>query len=186
MALSTLTTDELFQQYTTKAQVDEAGRFKTVPKGSYTFRAESYEPRLGDKPTYEGSDRPNPMFERRFAHVFFRLEDKDGNKKGSIYLDLSWECKRITEGQNTGELDKPSKHWGQIVKALKMESESVGAVLEALKQYPVVGYITEYWVRGEGESREFGDAPKNDEERAALLEAGYEPRNAVQNFSRVK
>lgn len=177
--------DDLYATYTEESQVKEANQFKTVPTALYGFTTESYEVRLGDDPEYPAE------FERQHAHLTLNLftVDKDSGeqvKRGKFFVNVSWQVRRITDGQKAGEMDRASKLWGNIVKALDANEKSVGDTLDLLKQSDSLAiFITEYLVRGEGADREFGRF-KTPEERAALIEQGYTPKNAAQNISKRK
>ena len=165
-----LNISDLYQKKTDEKLVSDANRTPTVPTGAYTLQVTNVSAQVGENPKFP------PLFEREFAHLRANLE-KDGKRVGAIWFDVSWVDKRLDDGK----LDGPARLWGQAVRALDLSEASIGEVLEAFKQYPLTGYITErFHLDDEWKSA------RNEKERADLMVAGAEPRNYVLSLSKIK
>lgn len=183
--MADLNIEELYDQFTTDEAIKEATAFGTIPSGAYTFLPDKVEPRLGDKPEIQS------LFGRKYAHVSGSVVDNQGNKRGKQFIDISWEVWRVNPDDNkavpeadaepTWKMDRTSKLWGQYLKALDAQRESVGSVLKLLTQYPVTLYVTESFKTEEG-----WRSPRTPEDKKAYQESGYQPANFPQSISKAK
>lgn len=166
--MSDYTIDELYNIPVDPAQVKEANAFRVVPAGSYQAIATKVD--IQENPeTFR-----NPG--RKGVRVQASLADNDGNRKGVVFFNASWEAIR----DDKGRLDKDSKLWGQLVKALDMGEKSVGEVIDAAQRYPFKVFVTVAYKRPEG-----GYVyPKTDADAEQAEREGYTPTNFVQSVGR--
>lgn len=170
--------ESLYETHTSKEQVKESQDRFTVPTGRYKFIASKVE-------TVQGAeDHPVPGLQKRpYVKVFGKLVETDPatgeeKRKGSVGFDASWEIRRT----DAGKLDRFAKLWGQMVRALGVETASVGEAVNALKQYPVELYVTEGYKDPAEGWRTIRDADK----RSEVRKAGHDTRNFVDSVSRAR
>lgn len=186
---------DLAEEHVSDAHVAEATAFKTVPNGAYKGIAANIDLKVGDE--------KSPWPGRKMGHIRFSLKDKDDNKKGSIFTDLSWEAYRIIPESNprkavkvtdenrdetkTWALDGPYKLYCQAQKTVTSVGEglSVKGVFDALREQYVTLYITEAF-KNPADKTQKAEYYKTDAERVALVERGWQPQNYVQTIAKVK
>ena len=155
----------LHEKRAEEAVAREANAFRTLRTGNYRLMAEKAEGRIAsDKSPWPGAEMVHLQLDAR------PLEN--GSKGGKIFLDITYQTLRRADGS----LDGPTKLWGQYEKALGATGKSAAEVVEAVLAYPVDGFVTESFKTPMGYR-----TPKTEEERMDFVQAGYEPRNFVQN-----
>lgn len=170
------TMEDLFSQYAKQGMVEEANRFRTVPKGTYTLQVTKVEAQVTKPNAERGSAGGRP-----YAHIAASVLDADGKRKAGVFFNASW-----VEGRNekTGKLDGMSKLWGNIEKAFDVVGKSVGEVLSALTKYPCKAYIDVVY-QDAAYNRFYIKAntgvSEPDQEKE-YLSSGYEPSNTVLNI----
>lgn len=164
-----LNLEELYGKVTSDEQIKESFERRTVPTGRYVFQAERVTPRRLPSDHFLANGE-----EREVGTFAGPLRDDQGNKKGRIMFDSSWDIRR----KENGKLDGLSVLWGQTCTALNMKG--VTEILEAMKAYPVSIYVSESFKTPEGYR-----TARTPEERAEYRRKGYEARNFVQSISRV-
>ena len=170
------TMEDLFNQYASKGLTEEANRFRTVPKGTYTLQITKAEP-AGTKPN---ADRGTPGG-RPYVHVSATVLNAEGKRQAGVFFNASW-----VEGRNdkTGRLDGMSKLWGNLEKAFDVVGKSVGEVIASIQKYPCKAYIdvvyqdaayNRYYIQNNT-----GVSPQDQEKD--YLQQGFEPGNTVLNI----
>jgi hypothetical protein len=96
-----------------------------------------------------------------------------------VNLDELYEKHTSQEPDKRGQPDRAYKLWGQVVRALGMEKDSIGEVVNAISQYPLSTYVTESFKTPEG-----GRVARDKEQRATYRKAGFQPRNYVDSVSK--
>lgn len=168
--------EALANTFTAPEQVKESTAFRTVRTGLYRLQAVKATPEVDDSPEARVPGRERVNVQNTAYSVL------TGERAGTIFYRASWEEHRREDRNGELKLDFEARLWGQLVKALGMEQSSVLDTLQALAQYPLIGYITEPFKAADGTYVNY----KTDDERKALVEQGLEPTNFVQNLSRVK
>ena len=164
-----LNLEELYETYTSDEQIKESFERRTVATGRYVFEPKKASARI--------MPENSPFPGRKTGSFFGQLKDDQGNRKGSLGFDASWEVHR----RDNGKLDSLAVLWGQLVTALDMKAKPVGEVVMSAGQYPVSVYVTEGFKTPTG-----WQTARTPEERTELRKAGYDSRNFVQSISRVK
>lgn len=162
-----LNLEELYETYTSDEQIKESFERRTVPTGRYTFTPK----KAGARVMPENSPFPG----RKTGSFFGQLHDNQGQRKGSVGFDASWEIHR----RENGKMDGLSVLWGQLCTALDMKAKPVGEVVMAAGQFPTSMYVTESFKTPEG-----WRTARTPEERAEYRRLGYDARNFVQSISR--
>lgn len=192
----TFDVQEYFGEFANKSALAEAERFKTVPTGQYTAQVTKREGRYfelkdGQKggqywaAVFGENEAPKAEW-RKGVQLTVDLFNAEGKKISNTRIEASWEEKR----DDKGNLDKLFKRWSQLKKAMfpnlgKDEEKPIGEVFQALEQFPVKVQISEsYKVPALDGSTKWTSA-ENDEVAKTYREAGYEPRNFVNNVSKV-
>jgi hypothetical protein len=116
------------------------------------------------------------------ANIFGGVHNLEtGKRAGSVGFDGSWEVHKTANGG----LDKPSKLWGQLVKALDMTEKPVGEVIQAIPSYPFEAYVTEVFVdETASDPKEKWKTALSQEDREAFRKEGRSPRNFVQGIGK--
>lgn len=166
--------EDLYEKHTDAQNIKESFERMTAPTGRYEFVATKVENLRG------GEDHPlESLRGREYVHVWGKLtkEQPDGTKKGfgHIGFDASWERRTDKRGQPDGAY----KRWGQAVRALNMEKDSIGEVSNAIGQYPFSVFVTESFKTPEGNR-----VARDSEQRKTYRAAGYQARNYVDSISR--
>lgn len=163
--------------YTSEEQVKEATAFKTLPTGAYRFHVEKADPRTDDRPD---SETPGRQTARITAAAFDPLT---GDRKGTTFFNVSWQPFKREDRAGILKQDGPTKLWGQLVKALEAQDQSVADVVQTtIYSAPVDGFLIESMKMPDGSLQGF----KTPEERVALLKDGGEPMNYVANLRKAK
>jgi hypothetical protein len=164
-----LNLEDLYGKVTSEEQIKESFERRTVPTGRYILQAERVTPRRlpSDHFLANGEDREVGTFAGP-------LRDDQGNRKGRIMFDASWDIRR----KENGKMDGLSVLWGQICTALSRRD--VGEVMDAMKIYPVSVYVSESFKTPEGYR-----TARTPEERAEYRKRGYDAKNFVQSVSKV-
>lgn len=152
--------EELYTTYTDEQLVREANAPRLVPPGEYRATAEQVDvTRLGPE---DAERNPRAVIGRAMARVRFLLIGPEGQEAGRLTVRLSWEPVRTSRDQ----LDLASRLWGQLVRAIGAENESVHRILtELLPARPVRLIVQELWRYPDGS---FKNAPADPEARAAF------------------
>jgi hypothetical protein len=170
---TTFSMTDLYGKRADESLVREANAFRTLRTGLYQITTEKIDNRIGsEKSPWPGAY----LFNIQVAAVPVG-EGADDRKGGKQFHEISFESLR----RDTGELATPSKLAGQYMKALGVEGKEIPEVMEAVALYPVNAYITESFKTPEGYR-----TPKTEEERAAYVKSGYEPKNFTQRISAIK
>ena len=171
-----LTMEDLFNKYASGTMVEEANRFRTVPKGEYTIQITKAEPAL----TKPNTERGTPGG-REYARCSASVLNQDGKRQAGVFFNASW-----IEGRNekSGRLDGMSKLWGNLEKAFDVVGKSVGEVIAAVQKYPCKAYIdvvyqdaayNRFYIKSNT------GVSEQDQEKEYLT-AGLEPSNTVLNI----
>lgn len=169
-----LSIDDLYEKHTTAENIKESFDRMTAPTGRYTFTATKVENLRG------GEDHPlESLRGREYVHVWGKMTGiaQDGTEKkfGHIGFDASWERRTDKRQQPDGAY----KRWGQLVRALGMEKDSIGEVSNAISQYPLSIYVTESFKTQDGNR-----VARDSESRKSYRAAGYTAKNYVDSISR--
>jgi hypothetical protein len=176
MDYTTLTPEELFNEHASAGLIDEGSRRATVRTGHYALQVRGYE---GQK------DADGRKSARLRADVF----DEKGARKGNIFFTVSWQTRRT----KTGKLDRASRLWAQLCKALypqesaaSLESKPVADILNTAVKYPIRGFISEAFEVGQDPNgNAIWDEPRGEDasEKIADYRAkGYRAINTVQSL----
>lgn len=189
-----LTIDKLYDKYTSEEQVKAANQAPTVRTGSYRFKVQKIELRTDDRQPGDKFDKDTTMTPgRESARINAALLDKQtGERKGSIFFDVSWEPFEMDDKNGVKRLDSASKLWGNLVKVFdgernvaKLAHPTEGLIIS----YPFDGSVTEAFEMPDGSRKYYrGDtADAREAERKKLIAEGGQPAaNYVQNLYKVK
>jgi hypothetical protein len=165
MSDQTFDLNTLHEKRAEEAVVREANAYRTLRTGNYRLTVEKAEGRIAsEKSPWPGTEM-----------VHLQVDAKpliEGERGGKLFVDITY----VTLRKQDGQLDGPSKLWGQYEKALGCTGKSAGEVVESIRLYPVDGYVTESFKTPMGYR-----TPKTEEERAEFMKSGFEPRNFLQN-----
>jgi len=170
---------ELFGIHTDDAAVDEASKFPTVPGGRY-------ESKIDTRQVFDKGTDPNfkETFDRQYARVSFpayKLVNGEKKKVGRVPFNISWIEKRTARGF----LDRPYQLFNQIKGALGMKGKSVGEVLTAMTEYPLIFNVTEQYAVADADGKKvYKDV--TEENRKFVTENQYNTYNNVNGISKVK
>lgn len=139
-------------------------------------RTGKYVASITHKKKAEAGER-SPWPGRLMFNVRVQLFDQDGNKKGALWASMSPSKVKNDRGQ----LDPPSRLWGQFIIACGMQGQTVGEVFESLDLFQYNVYVKSSFKTPEG-----WKAPTTQEERNAYLSAGYTNKAFLQSVSPVK
>lgn len=190
--MSDLEMDKRFDTETEQSTVDEGTAFRVAPTNGYNVQLEMYEQTVGD-------DKTRP-FEYDRAITTFRCPitvlgagDRE-MRLGSAMVTVSHETKRL----ENGDLDKLSKRYAQLVKALqdiealpKAGTVRSAAVWEAAVTYPIHVFATESFkipssVTTSGWTYVTVRRPEDNEKIAEFKNQGWGAKNFVQAISRYR
>ena len=171
--------EDLFNQYAKSSTVEEANRFRTVKKGSYTIQPTKVDAKVTKK---DENDPTKPQ--RPYAHITASVLDPEGKKVATLFFNASW-----IEGRTlkTGRLDGMCKLWGNIEKAYDVIGKSAGEVIQTMTKYPCKAYVDVVYRDPAGQNyyvKSNTGVSEEDQEKQYLI-AGYEPSNTVLNISKV-
>jgi len=181
--------DERFDQEGDQGTVDEGTAFRVAPTGAYNVQLEMYEQKVG-------TDQNRP-WELDRAITTFRCpitvmgENERVTKLGSAMVAVSHEMRRM----DNGDLDKLSKRYTQLVKALQdieaLPKTGWGSkdVWEAAVTYPVHVFATESFKIPNGDggwTYSTVRRPDDNEKIKEFKEQGYGAKNFVQSISKYR
>ena len=163
--------EDMFNEYASAATVGEGNKRDNVPSGPYNMQVTKYEGR-----EFEG---------RKYAHLTISCFNEVGQKRGTVFTDVSWQERRDAQGK----LDKKTRLYAQLAKALfatstdnEIADKSVKEVLDTSLLYKINGYVSERFKDQEGN---WYNARTSDDAKA-YREKGYDSMSLVTNFSKVK
>ena len=180
----------LYGEFTRDAVVEDALKadaYPTYPAGKYILKPDSVKVRHGDNEMFER------LYDRPFATIKGQLLDPTtGSPVGNIFVDVSWEERRmigkksvkvtpdIAEDVRDQKLDRESKLWGNLEKALTGDGPkmSVGDILEKLTKNTALLISLQ-------ESFKLGDSWKSTKDaniRAEYVKAGAKAFNSVNSI----
>lgn len=167
--------ENLFNTFAKPGMVEEANRFRTVKRGSYTIQPTKVEGKL----TKQDENDPSKV-QRPYLHVQASVLNEEGKRQATVFFNASWE-----EGRTkTGRLDGMSKLWGNIEKAYNSVGKSVGEIKDVLTKFPCRAYIDVVY-KDQAGGRFYIDSkngiPEADQEKNFLTQ-GYAPENTVLNI----
>ena len=179
IVMEEVTMESLFNQFADASAVEEANRYRVVPKGPYHIQITKAEPRLTKQ------DENDPAKPRRpYARFTASVLSPDGKKQASVFFNGSWQVGRRADGK----LDGMTKLWGNIEKAINAVGKSVGEVLGETTKYPVQAFIDVVY-EDQGGQRYYiraNDGVSAEDQEKQYRELGYIPSNSVVNISAIR
>ena len=177
-----LNIQDLYNEYTAASQVQEATSRPTVPGGTYRF--------IGQKADLRFANERSPWPGRRIVTIQANLE-RDGQKKGTIFADLSVEKDETAFRTPGGKLDTPARLWGHVVAAFEQDAKapvlSKGEIVAMVTKYPLEATVQETFTIGEdGNGSRLYKSPKDEAERKSFFEQGFTAFNKVTSLRKVK
>lgn len=152
----------LLDDQTSKALISEAND-NTVPTGTYRLDVVKKEfAEAGEKSPWPG---------RLIAKIQADAFDKENRRLGRLFFDAS-----PVEMRHNDKLDGPTRLWGNIAKVVG-EGLTNREILANLGLFPVSGFVTRSYKTDLG-----WRTPKTADEEKKFKDAGFEPRNYVQNI----
>ena len=177
-----LNIQDLYNEYTAASQVQEATSRPTVPGGTYLF--------VGQKADLRFAGEKSPWPGRRIVTVQANLE-REGQKRGTVFADLSVEKDETAFRTVNGKLDTPARLWGHVVAAFETDPKSPvlskGDIVEMVTKYPLEATVQEVFNLGVGsDGKNIYKSPKDEVERKSFFEQGFTAFNKVTSLRRVK
>ena len=185
--------DGFFNTTVNQRTVAEANKFRTIPGGSYDVRLKKAEPHYGDNAQFVSSYQR--WIVRCGADVYVLNEETgEPRRLGSVLFDLSPEERTYEE---SGDLDKMSKLWGQAVGALVKRGALKGdektgipeegltnkEVIASILETPIRIYVSEHFTV-EGDNGRFKNIyVRSDDERSEAKKSGHTLKNGVQTIA---
>lgn len=179
---NTIPIESFFDQQAGGATIEEANRFKVAPKDTYNVKIVKAE-----GATWKADD---PEKRRNVAHLTVHVM-KGEKKIATVWPNVSWEERR----NKKGNLDIPSRLWGQLAKALfptdtqaDLDSKKVGDVIDAALKYPVGAFITSGFAVPNPMNPKYTNTqtPRSPEEEKEYRTKGYKEVNELLSFSKAQ
>ena len=170
------TMEDLFQQYASKGLTEEANRFRTVKKGTYTLQITKAEPQVTKPNSERGTAGGRP-----YVHISASILNEEGKRQAGVFFNASWVEGRT---EKTGRLDGMSKLWGNLEKAFDVVGKSVGEVIATIQKYPCKAYVDVVYQDGAYNRfyiKSNTGVSEQDQEKEYLT-AGLEPSNTILNI----
>ena len=195
--------NELESMYTERSMVAEATNRATTRKGDYVATIKAASPRVAEE--------KSPFPGRRMISLQVTVQNTEGQTV-TLFQDVSWELYRelTVAGQRTlvkpGDegydhslkMDKPARLWSQIEKAFNPDGElSIAELVKALPGSTIGVFVMEGFINDsndmiwpEARPNDFSTyeeyVKEYDAEKATAISQGYQPKNFVSNFHKIK
>lgn len=179
MAANTVPIEQFFNQQANSTLIEEANRYRTIPKDTYNVQVVKVE---GKEWNYKDSGvRPG-------AHLTVKVSKGD-KIIATVFPDVSWVERRT----KAGKLDRRSLLWGQLQKAAfseatraDMDAKTVEDVIERIMKYPVGAYVTEAYLVPDPNNPQYtnSNTPRSEEEEKEYNERGYKKVNEILSFNK--
>ena len=180
MASENVPIEQFFNQQASGALVEEANRFRAVPKDSYNVQIAKVEGKI-----WKADD---PEKKRNVAQLTVNILKGD-KKIATVWTNVSWEERRYKDGK----LDMASRLWGQLQKSLfptasgaDLAAKTVGEVIEAATRFPVGAYVGAGYKVPQLDNPQFTNVrtPRTPEEETEYRTKGYKHVNEILSFSK--